>query len=306
MEFIAFDEEQQNRQDFEMPQFQESEFSEQYYIDFADCKFGLGYVEFLVTIKTISESCAIRVYNENLLPEFDNVKKWFSRRLGNEKFEVLVNFKFYPSGELEYTSTSHDIDKINTELIDGIRILRTHQLAKAVKSKELLDKMLYTSEDIYSLISETEGNVFNQNESDIIDVLINTSGVRNKVELQYLAIKKQSINQRIRFTTQPHFGFLFTIEGSISNHFVWELLESHATYIWTKPKSKELLDIQWKFIENEIRKIFTIGRENYKKEYSSIGNSTEFTLNVVHHKEPLKISEDRYSKWKSRINDILK
>lgn len=306
MEFVSYEEQQQVREVPELPIPQNLEFSEQFEIDFLNCKFGLGYVEFMVKIQTISESCEIRVYNENLLPEFDNIKKWFSRRLGKEKFEVLVNFKFYPSGELEYLSTSHDIDKINTELIDGIRILRTHQLAKAVKSKEQQDKMLYTSEDIYSLISENEGNVFNQNESEIIDVLINTSGVRNKTELQFLATNKQSVNHRIRFTTQPHFGFLFTVEGSISNHFVWELLESHATYIWTIPRSVESVDFYWTIIDNEIKEIFDIGREKYKSSYRDLNNNKNFSLNTIHHRESIQASEDIHSKWIKSINSILK
>ena len=63
--------------------------------------------------------------------------------------------------------------------------------------------------------------------------LIESESPRNVKQLVYLSGKKHERTQKIRFTLNPLFGFIFFISGKNKNHICWELLNSHATYIWS-------------------------------------------------------------------------
>ncbi len=73
----------------------------------------------------------------------------------------------------EVHATSNEINKINQNLIDGVKILRTLGIAKTLKPSDL-NKGLFTSDDLYSLDqkNDLEGNVFKQTEKDILELLI--------------------------------------------------------------------------------------------------------------------------------------
>lgn len=139
----------------------------------------------------------------------------------------------------EFSATSKDIDRIDQNLIEGVKVQRTLEITKCIRPRDL-DKALFTSDDLYSLdrTNDLEGNIFKQTEKDILNLLIEKSDVRNKRELTYLSGSMQSLNYRIRFTNHPNFGFIFLTEGELNNHFIWELLNSHATYVWTIEKGK--------------------------------------------------------------------
>jgi len=109
-----------------------------------------------------------------------------------------------------------------------------------------------------------EGNVFNQSESDIIKSLTKTEYVRNRKQLEYLSDIKQTNKSKIHYTLNPLFGFLFLNESKYKYHFVWELLQSHATYIWSINKENKNISFLYAKIEEIINVIKLIGRDEYK------------------------------------------
>lgn len=281
-------------------------FIEEFAVDFNDSVFMLGYVRFSRHIKKLNQTVEFKIINENILAEFDNIKYWFSKKLKIKKFKVRVTFTLKDNQLDEFFATSKDIDNIDQNLIEGIKVQRTLEITKSIRPQEV-DKALFTSDDLYSLdnSNDLEGNVFKQTEKDILDMLMEKCNVRNKRELTYLSGSKQSLNYRIRFTNHPNFGFIFLAEGELNNHFIWELLNSHATYIWTIEKGKKEIDLQYKRIENIINTILACGREKYKRAYKTTNQDNDLILNVIYHKDKGSQLIDEFPKWKHRINELI-
>ena len=120
----------------------------------------------------------------------------------------------------------------------------------------------------------------------------------------YLSGKKQSENYPIRYTLHPHFGFLFLVEGIENNHFIWELLNSNATYIWTFERHSDI-ELQFKRIENIINVIRACGREKYKSAYINGGQDNDLVFRVIKHEHIGSDIIDEFPKWKDRLNEQL-
>lgn len=280
--------------------------SEIFWVNFNDAHFMLGYVAFKKHIKKIDKNVDFKITNDHILAEFDNIKYWFSKKLKTKRFYVKANITLIDNQVNEINATSKEIDLITPELIDSIKYLRTLELTKAPKESGV-DKSLFTAGDIFSQIDteDIEGNVFKQSEQDILNFLIEKSNVRNKKELAYLSGKKQSENHSIRYTLHPNFGFLFLVEGLDNYHFVWELLNSHATYIWTIDKSEQDIKRQFKRIESIVNTIRTNGREKYKSAYKNTHQDNDLVFRVINHKDIGSDLVDEFPNWKNKLNEQL-
>jgi hypothetical protein len=283
-----------------------SNFSEDFTVDFNDSIFMLGYVGFSKYIKRLDQTIDFKIPNDYILSEFNSIKYWFSKKLKTKKFKVKATFALFDGELKEFSVTSREIDQINQNLIDGIKVQRTLGITKLNRPQDI-DKALFTSDDLYSLDSsnDLEGNVFKQTEKDILDILIGDSLVRNKKQLTYLSGSKQSLKYRIRFTNHPNFGFIFLAEGELNNHFIWELLNSNATYIWTIGKGRNEIDLQYKRIEATINTILISGREKYKRAYRTANQDNDLILNVINHKDIGSQFKDDFPEWKYRLNELI-
>lgn len=283
-----------------------TKFEEEFAIDFNDSVFMLGYVKFSKHIKKINQTLDFKIANEHILTEFDNIKYWFSKKLKIKKFKVKVVYTLMDNQLTDFSATSKDIDNIDQNLIEGVKVQRTLEITKSIRPQEI-DKGLFTADDLYSIDNKNdlECNVFRQTEKDILEMLIEKCNVRNKRELTYLSGSKQSLNYRIRFTSHPNFGFIFITEGEQNNHFIWELLNSHATYIWTIEKGKKEIELQYKRIETTINTILDCGREKYKRAYKTTNQDNDLILNVIYHKDKSSQLIDEFPKWKHRINELI-
>lgn len=280
--------------------------TESFWVNFTESQFKLGYVSFKKFLYKLETELDFKISNDHILAEFDNIKFWFARKLKSNKFKVDATIIINNDVVTETIAYSKHIDKITPELIDGIKYQRNMAFSK-VPFNSLIDKSIFSSEDIFNQIDDDdlEGNVFNQTEEDILNFFLNQENIRNKKQLAYLAGKKQSENNKLRFTLYPDFGFLFFIEGKEYNHFVWELLKSHATYIWSIEKGKQNLDLQFKRIEDSLNKIRTLGRENYKRDFRYNNLDSDLVFRVINHEDIDSDFVDHFPKWKSRLNEQL-
>jgi hypothetical protein len=282
------------------------EITDGFYVNFKKAHFMLGYVTFTKRIKEIDKKIDFQIFNDHILSEFENIKYWFPKKLNTKSFFVKVIVSTIDNKLDKAAATSREIDQITPDLIEGIKYLRTIALTKESKNKDL-DKSLFTAEDIFSQIdsNDIEGNVFKQSEQDILKILIEKNNVRNKKELAYLSGRKQSENYPIRYTLYPNFGFLFLVEGVENNHFIWELLNSHATYIWTFEKPSDNIKLQFKRIESIINTVRASGREKYKYAYTNTGQDNDLVFKIIKHKHIGSDVVDEFPKWKDRINEQL-
>ncbi|MGY6561707.1 MAG: hypothetical protein ACXITV_06340 [Luteibaculaceae bacterium] len=103
----------------------------------------------------------------------------------------------------------------------------------------------------------------------------------------------------------PHFGFLFFVEGERNNHFIWELLNSNATYIWSFEKYDGTLAQQLKKIEEIIGRIRTLGREKYKGAYRNFQEDGDLVFRSIAHENINSDFVDDFPRWRSRLEQHL-
>ncbi len=280
--------------------------NEDFWHYFKDAHFKLGYVSFKKYIDRLDREIEFSIANDHILPEFDNIKFWFAKKLKKKKFKVNAVIKLSDDGNTETLATSRHIDQITPDLIDGVKYQRTFALTKELRMTEP-DKSLFTAEEIFSQIDtdDMEGNVFKQSEEDILEFLMENKNIRNKKQLAYLAGKKQSERHKLQFTLSPNFGFLFLVEGEKNNHFIWELLNSHATYIWSVEKHRKNIDQQYKRIESIINTVRTSGRENYKRAYRNDHQDHDLVFRLINHEDISSKLVDGFPRWRSKLNEQL-
>jgi hypothetical protein len=284
----------------------ENKISTEFWVYFSEARFRLGYVAIIKYIPELDQDVECRIKNDNILAEFDLIKPWFSKKLKTRKFKVSATILYSEGKVLDVLAYSKHIDSITPELIDAVKYQRTYGLLKPSMFSNP-EKSLFTSDDIFGQFGddENEGNIFNQSDEEILRFLLEKSKVRNRKQLEYLSGMKQSENNKLRFTLHPLFGFLFYIEGKENNHFVWELLNSHATYVWSIEKSSGNRELQFRRIENTINTVRSQGREQYKQTYRRNNRDADLVFRVIEHQDINSDFVDSFPKWKAKLNEQL-
>jgi hypothetical protein len=280
--------------------------SRQFSIPFKDSSFKLGYVVFGHPVQETGELVRFKIRNDFLLPEFELIKSYFMKALGTRKFDVSARVTVEKGKVTAAEATSGIIDMINESLIDSIKNIRTLAITKSPFHGPI-DKSLFTSDEIFDAFSpdEKEGNVFDQSEEEILKYLLEKSNVRNRRQLEYLAGQKQVPGTKLKFTLHPFFGFLFTIEGERMYHFVWELLNTHATYTWSAGKGEQELALQYRRVEDAINQVRNSGREQYKQSYRTSPLDPDLLFHVIIHEDAGSPFIDSFVKWRHRLNELL-
>lgn len=283
-----------------------TELEYEFSISFKDLTFLLGCVNFKKHIKSIDKEISFKILNQCLLPEFENIKGWFAKKLGVKRIKVVVVITSNDGQITETIASSKHIDLITAEHIDSIKYQRILALTKESKIA-IPDKALFTADELFTQIDsgDIEGNVLNQTEEDILNFFLERNGVRNKKQLKYLSSRKQSENRKLKYTLYPNFGFLFIVEGKRSTHFIWELLNSNATYVWSIEKLEKDLELQSKRIEDIINTIRVGGREKYKRDYKSNHQDNDLIFKYISHEYIDSDSIDGFPKWKNKLNEQL-
>lgn len=273
-------------------------------IPFVEANFKLGYVTFFKRFKELDDTVYFKIPNDFVRPEFDHIKNYFEKALKRKTFDADIEVVIRGNKVTETKAHSPEIDKIDEGLIQTVKISRTLACARAVQPQ--VDQSLFTEENLFDQLTDDEmGNIFEQDEQDILEILMNSEGIRNRKQLSYLAGKKQKSNQKIRFTMQPDFGFLFLIEGENMNHFCWELLHSNATYLWSIDKGDVAIDMQYRRIEDSINNIRASNRTTYKRAYRENHVDEDLIFSVIKHDSINSDFKDGFVLWKHKLNEKL-
>jgi hypothetical protein len=272
---------------------------------FKDAEFKLGYIAFDKNIPKLKQMLRFQVSNDFLLPEFEFIKGYFIKALGTRKFEVDA-VVFLEQGKVTGTgATSPIIMRINESLIDSIKTIRTFGITRS-PMKVNIDKSLFTSEDIFGEFDDIpNGNVFSQSEQEILRQILEKYNVRNRKQLEYLSGVKQAPGTRLKFTLHPYFGFLFAVEGERMMHFIWELLNTHATYIWSLDKGEGSLERQSRRVEDAINQVRSSGRELYKQSWHASHIDQDLVFNVIQHQDANSPFVDGFVLWRHRLGELL-
>ena len=272
------------------------------YFDFPLQKmtFKMGYVEFDYYVDKLLQTITVRLWNDNIIPEFNYIKSFFAKAIGTRKVNINGYVELKGEEILEVKCSSKEIQKINEELITSVRRLRLKAL---IQQPHVLavDKSLFSPQEFFEDHQDVFGDITQQSDLDILKEIIQLKGTRNRKQLEYLAGKLQNLNMAIKFTLSPNFGFLFYVPGQEMDHFIWELLNSHATYIWSIDKAPLSLEKKYKLVEQKINFIKDQGRLNYIRNE----NFEDLIFSRVNHENANSKLIDPFPKWKIRLNEKL-
>lgn len=250
----------------------------------------------------------LKIENSNILPEFDNIKYYFYKVFKKRTFNVtgvivLVDGRAIRTEQLH----SDEIEMIDSSIVDKVRKVQILEIPKIIP-KEKSEKKLFTPKEIYDIIKNkhNNSNIYLGPEKEIVETIISyNSNPKNKKQLMFISGTKQNNYDKIRFTMRPKFGFLFSIEGENKKHYCWELLNSHATYIWSFNKDLDTNE-QINLIESAINIIIEKGRNEYKQIKKSGKLDCPADFNVIIHRGQKISEEDRFKNWKNKFASITK
>jgi len=273
---------------------------------FKDATFKLGYLVFERNIQEIRQVGRFKIPHDSLLPEFEFIKSYFIKALSARKFDVTATITVEQGKITETKAFSMVIERIDQDVIDIIKNMQTLALTKPPVRTDV-DKSLFTSEDIFDAFTDNdiEGNIFDQSEEEILKFILEKANVRNRKQLEYLAGAKQAEFAKLKFTLHPYFGFLFTIDGERMNHFIWELLNSHATYIWSFDRGEDASRLQYRRVEEAINQVRNSGREAYKMAYRDSHIDQDLLFHAIKHDDVNSGLIEGFVKWKHRLNELI-
>ena len=259
--------------------------------------FKMGYIEFVKKIKGLQDPIKITLYNDHIIPEFDHVKPFFQKALGRKMIDVSGTILIKADGSNEVNCQSKVIAGINESVISSVKRLR---LKAFIKPKVIpVDKSLFTPDEYFEKTEESLGNTLSQSEEELFNNIVELDGIRNKRELTFLAGKLQNRKSGLKYTLSPNFGFLFYVKGEEMDHFLWELLNSHATYIWSIDRHNPNLEMKYKLLEREINFIRDNGRNAF------LGNLSESDFRFSKVKHGAQGIVDGFPNWKSLVMEKL-
>lgn len=275
-----------------------STYSDVLQVQFEKARFREGAVVFDAYIE--GSTAEVYVYNQFLRLEFDLVKKWFIKKFDRKWFTVNIEARLLDRKVVEINAASQDIDSINETFIETFQEYYIKDLLK--KEREEKEQVI---KPIIDFVSDDDlgGSLFPEttDPTEVVKRIIKVTRVRNERELDFLSSHELIQRSKIQITKPPQIGFIFEFQTSDKTIFIWELLDSNATYAWsfnqaiTRPQIIDSLN-------EKVSIIFQEKRMAYRRfEKSQKTDGLEFQL--IEHS--LK-DENGFKQWESKVSSILR
>lgn len=223
-----------------------------------ELEFRFGAVAFKYRIEKMNKELEFEIENSAMRPEFGVLKPYFVKVLKSKKIKVNIVARFKNSEPVSEVAFSSDLDKINREIIDGVRF---RFVAKNILGKIPLPdgKNMLTVDQLQQGTQQDE--LLLKTEDELLQEIFKLQDVKHYAQLHYLASNHDRSVLKIRFVLMP-FSFIFLLTGKQHYHIVWETLDTEeATYIWHIEKNKQILKNKLTLIDQDLSLVRTKGRQ---------------------------------------------
>ncbi len=255
-------------------------------VPISDLDFHYGMVCFLYKLSN-QASIQFEIENEEMQPEFEVLKPYFSKVLNSKMITVQIQIGFEENVIVSQLATSKDINRINKELIDSVKFQFVEQ--HFIKSGK--PKNTDGDEETPKIISSFLGS-----ENELLEGILKNSNYVHHKQLLYLAKHHQYQRLKIRFVLYP-FSFVFLLEGEQKYHIVLETLDTkEATYVWHLSKQTSPFKDELELINQKLNWIRNNGRQSF------LETKNENFSKIIH-----DYSEDEkgFYKWKNAVEERL-
>lgn len=264
-------------------------------------RFRLGYAEAEKRLPGIPEPVTIVLSNPHILPEFEAIKPFFGKLLGKRSVDIAGYAEVVGYLVRKVHCHSPDLDRINEEAIASVRRLVLRDSIRSARDRGV-DKSLFGSDEIFDdTPAEALGNTYRQQERLMLEEILDAQQVGNRAQLHFLAGQLHEASAPLKFTLQPHFGFLFYHRGETMHHFLWELLDTNATYLWSLPLTSFSLAVAYPLLEREINTI----REQGRMTYLHHADRNAFAFHRIPHEHRNSAFVDGFPLWRARLMEKL-
>lgn len=255
-------------------------------VSISDLDFHYGMVCFLYKFSN-EEYIQFDIENEEIQPEFEVLKPYFSKVLNSKSVLVRIQIGFEDNVIVSQLATSKDIDRINKEIIDSIKF--------EFVEKDFIKSGKPKNDDENEKTRKIIGSIFSSNDELLEGILKNSNYVHHK-QLLYLAKHHQYQMLKIRFVLYP-FSFVFLLKGQQKFHIVLETIDTkEATYVWHLSKETFLFNKELQFINQKLNWIRNNGRLSF------LESKRESFSKIIH-----DYSEDKkgFYRWKNALEERL-
>lgn len=227
-------------------------------IQFEKLEFRYGSIAFKYLIPEINKEIEFDLENLEIRPEFEVLKPYFSKILKLKSVEVEILAEFENGNLLSQLASSKDIQKINREIIEGVkfRFITKNFLGKP--NAETPNGL----QDIDQLQSGNDnGEQLYSSGEELLNDLIKNKEYKHRKHLQYLADRHTRAILKIRFVLSP-FSFVFLLTGKDHFHIAMETLDTEeATYVWHFDNDKRKLPDNLRLVDEHLNLIMNKGRQ---------------------------------------------
>lgn len=261
-----------------------------------DLVFMDGFISGVVEVAPFGFPAIFRIPHSCSLKAYQWILPYFAKQLRRTYIEVEGKLVFLADGQnvLENASTPH-LQKLNDDLIRTLRIRRLKDLMSSVQQP--LTALDGENLDLIPATAEKDAANPKALPIDPLKELLDLNLARNAPQLAYLSGELHDKQLPIAMTRTPATGFLFFHRGEDMNHFIWELIDTHATYLWSWPATE--VDHQFKLIEREINLIAEIGRQAYRR------LPREVVFEVILHPSVNNQFANGFPRWKQSVLEKL-
>lgn len=269
-----------------------------------DLSFSLGLIKGTHFVEEWGIAIDFEIANDFIIPEFDYVKSYVAKALKQRHVPIEIKTTLADTIEKSVPARCPVLESIDERLLVLVRSQAAERLLKKPKFEADVDKSLFTADEMYDQYTEDGpwGDALRSPGEEILAQILSLKEVRNAKQLQFLAGKVHAPGEKLRFTLTPLFGFIFLAKGERQRHFIWELLDSHATYVWSF--DPEELPAQQQF--PELEKILTFIKVHGRQEYRNNHHlSDHFAFRAINHRHAGSNFVEGFPRWRNLLLEQL-
>ena len=225
-------------------------------IPIEELEFRYGSVAFKHLIQETKAELEFEIENLEVRPEFEVLKPYFAKALKSKNIKICIHAEFENSKLVSQLATSADIEKIDREVIEGVKFRFITK--NFFGQKQIAEENLLTTNELQNGKQELYSDG-----QQLLDDILKNKNFKHSQQLRFLANKHEGTHLKIRFVLSP-FSFVFLLSGEQQFHIILETLDTEeATYLWHTDKNKQSLISKVKEIDQQLNIIRSKGRQAF-------------------------------------------
>jgi len=228
-----------------------------------DLEFRYGSIAFSFHIDKMNTTLEFEIENDEIRPEFDVLKPYFTKVLRAKHAEIEIDVEFNEGKLISQIAKSKDLERINKEIVETVKFkfVEKHFFGKGTG----INNGLLDLSELQKLNNDETG--LYDSESEFLEDILKHKQVRHYRQLRYLADRHEASVMKIRFVVSP-FSFVFLLAGEEQFHVVMETMDTEeATYIWHTEKSLVHLKQRLIEIDADLNLIRNDGRQSFLEKW---------------------------------------